>query len=62
MGANEIWFAVMGPDTPVRGELKTSMQLYQQQFAQSISKLLGYTYKAKHPVAEEIFYIFKMKK
>jgi Metalloenzyme superfamily len=61
-GANEIWFAVMGPDTPERGELNTSMQLYQQQFAQTIASLLGYTYKAKHPIAEAILYVFKMKK
>jgi hypothetical protein len=60
--AHEIWFAVMGPDTPVRGELNTEMQLYQQQFAQTIAKLMGYTYKANHPVADEILYVFKMKK
>jgi hypothetical protein len=60
--SHEIWFAVMGPDTPVRGELNTSMQLYQQQFAQSFAKLMGYTYKASHPIADELLYIFKMKK
>jgi len=60
--AHEIWFAVMGPDTPVRGELNSEMQLYQQQFAQTIARLMGYTYKAKHPIADEIFYVFKMKK
>ena len=60
--SHETWFAVMGPDTPVRGELKTEMQIYQQQFAQTIARLMGYTFKADHPVAEEIFYIFKMKK
>ena len=61
-GANEIWFAVLGPDTPERGELNTSMQLYQQQFAQTIAKLMGYTYKASHPIADAILYVFKMKK
>jgi arylsulfatase A-like enzyme len=60
--AHEIWFAVMGPDTPVRGESGTQMQLYQQQFAQTIAKLAGYTYKAGHPIADEILYVFKMKK
>ncbi len=65
--AHEIWFAVMGPDSPVRGELNpiaigSDMQLYQQQFAQTIAKLMGYTFKATHPVADEIFYVFKMKK
>lgn len=60
--AHEIWFGVIGPDSPVRGELTTDMQLYQQQFAQSIAKLMGYTYKAAHPIANEILYLFKMKK
>jgi bisphosphoglycerate-independent phosphoglycerate mutase (AlkP superfamily) len=60
--SHEIWFAVMGPDTPVRGELNTEMQLYQQQFAQTFARLLGYTYKADHPIAEKIRYVFKMKK
>ena len=62
LDSHEIWFAVMGPDTPVRGEFKTGMQLYQQQFAQTIAKLMGYTYKAGHPIAAEIQYVFKMKK
>jgi len=38
------------------------MQLYQQQFAQTIAKLMGYTFTADHPVADEILYVFKMKK
>lgn len=61
-GANQIWFAIMGPDTPTRGELTTEMQLYQQQFAQTIAKLLRYTYIADHPIANEIMYVFKMRK
>ncbi|HWR34040.1 MAG TPA: alkaline phosphatase family protein [Chitinophagaceae bacterium] len=60
--SHEIWFAVMGPDTPVRGELNTAMQLYQQQFAQTIAKLMGYTYVANHPIADAILYVFKMRK
>lgn len=61
-GANEIWFAVLGPDTPNRGEVNSSMQVYQQQFAQTIATLMGYTYKATHPVADAIPAIFKTKK
>lgn len=60
--AHEIWLAAIGPDSPARGELKSEMQLYQQQIAQTIAKLLGYTYKAKHPIADEILYLFKMRK
>lgn len=65
--SHEIWFAVMGPGTPVRGELNpiatgSTMQLFQMQFAQTIARLMGYTYKANHPIADEIPYVFKMKK
>jgi len=61
-GADQIWLAVMGPDTPVRGEIKTEMQLYQQQFAQTIARLMGYTFTANHPVADPVLYVLKMKK
>ncbi len=52
--AHEIWMAIMGPGTPATGEMKGEMQLYQRQFAQTLAKLMGYTYKAEHPVADEI--------
>jgi len=57
--AHEIWFAVMGPGIKAKGELKTDMQIYQQQFAQTIAKLPGYTFKADHPIADDIMYLFK---
>ncbi|MBI5856386.1 MAG: alkaline phosphatase family protein [Sphingobacteriales bacterium] len=60
--SHEIWFAVMGPDTPVRGEMSTEMQLYQKQFAQTFANLMGYVYKSDHPIAEPILYVFKMRK
>ena len=52
--AHEIWFAVMGPDTPAKGEIKTEMQIYQKQFAQTIASLLGLKFTAEHPVAAAI--------
>ena len=58
-GASEIWLAAMGPGLPARGEVKMGMQLYQQQLAQTMARLLGQTYKASHPVAAEITEIFK---
>jgi hypothetical protein len=61
-GANEIWFAVMGPDSPGGGEVKWPMQVYQQQFAQTIARLMGYNYKAAHPIAPSIPQVFKLKK
>jgi hypothetical protein len=57
--ADQIWFAVMGPNTPPTGEMKTGVQLYQKQFAQTMAKLMGYTFKAEHPVAEEIKSVIK---
>ncbi|HLF46785.1 MAG TPA: hypothetical protein VI548_10190, partial [Chitinophagaceae bacterium] len=41
--ASEMWFAVMGPGIPASGEVKTEMQIYQDQFAQTMAKLLGFT-------------------
>jgi hypothetical protein len=52
--AYQIWFAAMGPGIPANGEMRNNIQLYQDQFAQTIAKLLGYTYKANHPISTEI--------
>lgn len=52
--SHQIWFAVMGPGIKATGEAKEPMQLYQKQFAQTMAKLLGYTFKAGHPIADEI--------
>ena len=56
--SHEMWFAVIGPGIKAKGEIKESMQLYQKQFAQTIAKIMGYTYQANHPIAEEIKSIF----
>ncbi len=39
-GAEEIWIAVIGPDTPALGEVKESSQLYQNQIAKTAATLL----------------------
>jgi hypothetical protein len=52
--ASEIWFAVLAPGLPGKGEVKTSMQLYQKQFAQTIANLLGLRYVSSHPIGEPI--------
>ena len=57
--AEQIWFAVMGPNIPPKGEMKNEVQLYQRQFAQTMSKIMGYTFAAEHPVAEEISSVLK---
>ncbi len=60
--AYQIWFGAIGPDTPAKGEIKRSGQFYQKQFAQTIAKLMGYTIKANHPIADAIPYLMKTKK
>ena len=57
--AEQIWFAVMGPNIPAKGEMISEVQLYQRQFAQTLSKIMGYTFAAEHPVAEEISSVLK---
>ena len=52
--SHQMWFAVMGSGIKKLGEMKEPMQLYQKQFAQTFAKILGYTYEASHPIAEEI--------
>ncbi|MBS1755968.1 MAG: phosphoglyceromutase [Bacteroidetes bacterium] len=53
-GANQIWFAAMGPGIKPKGEMKNEVQIYQQQFAQTIATLLGLKFTANHPVAPAI--------
>ncbi len=54
LGANEIWFAVLGPNILPKGEVKMPQQLYQKQFAQTITQLLNINFECEHPVAEKI--------
>ncbi len=49
-GADEIWFAAMGPGIRALGEIKQPEQLYQAQLAQTIANLLGLTFTAEHPI------------
>jgi hypothetical protein len=57
--AYQIWFAAMGSNIPSSGEQKNNVQLFQDQFAQTIAKLLGVTYKANHPISPEIKSVLK---
>ncbi|MBO2011312.1 sulfatase-like hydrolase/transferase [Hymenobacter negativus] len=43
VGADQIWMAALGPDTPVLSKLPTG-QLYQNQVAATLAQLLGQTY------------------
>ncbi|NCD70241.1 alkaline phosphatase family protein [Mucilaginibacter agri] len=57
--SNETWLAVIGPDTPVTGEVKSAGQIYQDQIAQTIANLLGFNFVANHPVGAPIVSVFK---
>ncbi|RYE18128.1 MAG: phosphoglyceromutase [Sphingobacteriales bacterium] len=52
--SNAIWFAIAAPGLPAKGEVKQDMQLYQEQFAQTMAVLLGMDFKCEHPVASAI--------
>jgi hypothetical protein len=54
--SEQTWVAVIGPDTPPDGVIKTQTTTYHKQLAQSMAKLLGYDFKANadHEVADAI--------
>jgi hypothetical protein len=54
VGANEIWFAVIGPNILPKGEVKIAQQFYQKQFAQTLRQLININFRCEHPVAEKI--------
>jgi hypothetical protein len=57
--SNETWLAVIGPDTPAKGEMKTQTQIYQDQIAQTAAQLLGFKFTANHPVGEPVTTVLK---
>lgn len=57
--SDQIWFAVIGPDTPATGEQKNESQLYQNQFAKTLAKLLGIDYTSPKPTGEVIKNVMK---
>jgi len=57
--SNETWLAVIGPGTSPTGEMKTQEQIYQDQFAQTAARLLGFKFIANHPVGEPVKTIMK---
>jgi hypothetical protein len=50
-GAENIWIAVMGPDTPATGEMQNVPRVTQSQIAATIAALLGQDYRAAVPQA-----------
>ena len=54
--SEQTWFAVIGPDTPTLGIVKTQTTTYHKQLAQTIAQLLGFDFKANagHEVGDAI--------
>ncbi|WP_337042795.1 phosphoglyceromutase [Emticicia sp. 17c] len=50
----QIWFAVIGPDTPALGEVKTEGQLYQNQLAKTAASFLGYDFQNGKEIGKEV--------
>ena len=52
-GAEAIWIAVIGPDTPALGERAHVARVTQSQIAATIASLLGESYTAADPSAAQ---------
>jgi hypothetical protein len=52
--SNEIFFAIIGPDTKPLGEVKEKGQLYQNQFAQTMASLLGVKFENGKTIGQPI--------
>ncbi len=57
-GADQIWMAILGPDTPARGEVKNT-QHYQNQIAQTMAALLGLRYESKNTTGKVLDGVMK---
>ncbi|MET2983708.1 alkaline phosphatase family protein [Aureibaculum conchae] len=57
--SDETWLIALGPGIKPLGEIEKEMQIYQDEIAQTAAKLLGFTFKANHPVGESIKSILK---
>jgi hypothetical protein len=53
-GSRQIWFAVMGPDTPSFGEMRIKSVTYQRQAAKTIAAFLGLPYRNEQRVGEVV--------
>lgn len=58
-GADQIWIAIMGPDTPATGIINSKKQYYQNQVAATLAKFLGLEYSNDTEVGKVIQEAFK---
>ncbi|RYY71110.1 MAG: phosphoglyceromutase [Chitinophagaceae bacterium] len=59
VGASQIFIGAIGPNIKMEGEVKKEQQLFQMQLAQTIVRIMGYTYKADHPIAGAMLDMFR---
>ncbi len=52
--SHETWLVLMCPGITPEGEMRTEIQIFEKQYAQTIASLLGVTFTAAHPIAEKI--------
>jgi hypothetical protein len=57
-GTDQIWLAVLGPDTPPSGMITVPQQLYQNQVAATVARFLGLEYTNERPVGKPIKTMF----
>ncbi len=58
-GAREIWFAVLGPDTPALGEVHAGEEFFQDQVAATAAAFLGLDYAAEFDVGAPVSAMIK---
>lgn len=58
-GADQIWLAVIGPDTPALGEVRSPAQYYQNQVAKTAAAFLKVDYKNEKKVGEPVSAVMK---
>ncbi|WP_338877071.1 alkaline phosphatase family protein [Spirosoma sp. SC4-14] len=54
----QTWIAVLGPDTPPLGEIKTNSILFHNQIAKTLAKLLGQNFTNGKPIGDAIPTVF----
>lgn len=57
-GSEQIWFAVMGPETPALGEMKNHTPYFQCQFAQTFAAFLGLDFHPEKGTGNKIPALF----
>lgn len=53
-GAEEVWLAIIGPDTPAHGELKSEGRLFLNQVAATAAAILGFKFNSGKPHGQVI--------